>query len=203
MWSTLIWAWLSVAGTTAYLALFVSLHLLPTGYQPVRDAVSDYAVGRYRRLFRVGLWASSAGVLALAVALRVAVRSPSIATKDLLYLLLIPATRVAMTVFPTDLEGAHRSRAGVLHYVFAVAAFTFTYLVMSETTPALRTLGPATWLADVLRWTAAAVGPALALVVVTMLRPLRRVFGLFERIFLLTSNVWFLAVAALLVQRAS
>ena len=43
--------------------------------------------------------------------------------------------------------------------------------------------------------------PALALVVITMLRPLRRIFGLSERIFLLTTNVWFALAAGLLISR--
>ena len=47
------------------------------------------------------------------------------------------------------------------------------------------------------------VGPALALVVVTMLRPLRRIFGLSERIFGLTTNVWFALAAGLLISRLS
>jgi hypothetical protein len=29
----------------------LQLHVLPTGYNPVRDAVSDYAIGRYRAWF--------------------------------------------------------------------------------------------------------------------------------------------------------
>ncbi|MDQ2845922.1 MAG: hypothetical protein M3Y77_06155 [Actinomycetota bacterium] len=45
------------------------------------------------------------------------------------------------------------------------------------------------------------VGPALAVVVITMLRPLRRVFGLFERIFLVTTNLWFALAAVLLISR--
>jgi hypothetical protein len=36
-----------------------------------------------------------------------------------------------------------------------------------------------------------------------MLRPLRKLFGLFERIFLLTTNVWFAIAAGLLLSRLS
>jgi hypothetical protein len=31
-------------------AALIALHLLPTGYDPKRDAVSDYGIGRYRGL---------------------------------------------------------------------------------------------------------------------------------------------------------
>jgi hypothetical protein len=47
------------------------------------------------------------------------------------------------------------------------------------------------------------VGPALALVVITMFRPLRRFFGLFERIFLLSTNIWFALAAGLIISRLS
>jgi len=72
----------------------------------------------------------------------------------------------------------------------------------SDLVPALagaKTLGWASWI----------VGPALFLVVITMLRPLRRVFGLFglfglfERIFLLTTNIWFALAAILVLSRLS
>ena len=33
------------------LVVLVVLHVLPTGYNPVRDAISDYGVGRYRSYF--------------------------------------------------------------------------------------------------------------------------------------------------------
>lgn len=192
----------SLLATLSYLGVFVVLHLLPTGYSPVRHAVSDYAVGKYGPLFRAGLYASSLGVLALAFALIVGVGSPTLATRDLIYLLLIPVTRVGMTLFPTNLEGQRTTATGLIHYVFAIAAFTFTYLAISETTAALRGLDPALWLQTPLRWIAWLVGPALVLVIITMLRPLRRIFGLFERLFLLSTNIWFLLAAVLVLYRA-
>lgn len=193
----------SLAATVAYLAIMVVLHVLPTGYSPVRHAVSDYGVGRYRSLFTVALYVSSVGVLTLACALIRGVGSPPLATRDLAYLLLIPLARIGMTLFPTSLEGQRISRAGLLHYGCAVAAFTLTYLAISGMTPTLRTLVPGEWTHAPLGWTEWIVAPALALVVATMLRPLRRLFGVFERVFLLTTNVWFALAAGLLLSRLS
>jgi Protein of unknown function (DUF998) len=201
MTSTHAFAVVSLVATSAYLALFVAWHVLPTGYNPVRHAVSDYAIGRYGYLFRIGLWVSSLGVLALAFALMAGVGSPPLATRDLVYLFLIPVTRIGMALFPTDLEGERLSRTGRMHYLFAIAAFTFTYLAISEMTSVLRDLDPAQWIRASLRWSAWAVAPELFLVVVTMVRPLRRIFGLFERLFLLTTNVWFILVAVQLLGR--
>jgi hypothetical protein len=75
--------------------------------------------------------------------------------------------------------------------------------VISQTTSVLRGLDPAAWLDDSLKRSALIVGAELVLVVVTMVGPLRRVFGLFERLFLLTTNIWFVLVAVLLIERAS
>jgi hypothetical protein len=195
-------AWLSAIATVGYLALFLAWHLLPTGYDPIRNSVSDYGVGRYGYLFRIGLWVSSTGVLALAVALLRGVGFPPLAGRDLVYLLLVPVTRIGMTLFPTSLEGRRLGRTGVAHYLFAIAAFTFTYLVMSGTTSVLQDLGAPQWLRRPLGWTSWAVAPELFLVVVCMVGPMRRVFGLVERLFLLTTNLWFVLVALLLVDLA-
>ena len=192
---------LSLIATTTYLVVFVALHLLPTGYRPVDHAVSDYGVGRYAGLFRLGLYASSLGVLALAFGLMRGVGSPPLAARDLLYLLLIPVARIGMSIMPTALEGQRLGRTGRLHYVFAIAAFTFTYLLVSGTTSMLRASDPTSWSRGPLGWIAWAVAPELALVVVTMMGPLRRVFGLVERLFLLTTNVWFILVALLVLGR--
>jgi hypothetical membrane protein len=191
----------SLVATLTYLAIMAILHALPTGYSPVRHAVSDYAVGRYRPLFTAGLYVSSVAVLTLAFALLSGIGTPPLASRDVAYLLLIPLVRIGMTLFPTDLEGQRISRTGLLHYLFAIAAFTLTYLAISDMTPALRALDPHGWISAPLDWVAWVVGPALALIVITMFRPLRRIFGLFERIFLVSSNVWFALVAVVLITR--
>jgi hypothetical protein len=75
--------------------------------------------------------------------------------------------------------------------------------VISDTTGLLRGLDSSTWLDGPLKWSAWAVPPELFLVVVTMLKPLRRVFGLCERLFLLTTNVRFILVALLVISRTT
>ena len=157
----------SLMATSAYLVILAVLHVLPTGYSPVRHAVSDYGVGRYRPLFTVALYVSSVGVLTLAFALISGVGSPPLAIRDLVYLLLISIARVGMTLFPTNLESERISRTGLLHYACAVAAFTLTYPAISGMTPALRALDPSEWARPPLGWMAGIVGPALALVVIT------------------------------------
>jgi hypothetical protein len=193
----------SLAATVAYLAIMFMLHVLPTGYSPVRHAVSDYGVGRFRSLFTAALFVSSIAVLTLAFALLRGVGAPPLATRDLVYLLLIPIARIGMTLFPTSLEDQRITRVGLLHYACAVAAFTLTYLTISGMTAALRDLDPSAWTHAPLLWTEWLTAPTLALVVLTMLRPLRKFFGVFERIFLLNTNIWFALAAGLLITRLS
>ena len=42
---------IAVVGAVVCLGSIVVLHVLPTGYNPVRNAVSDYGVGPYRRWY--------------------------------------------------------------------------------------------------------------------------------------------------------
>jgi hypothetical protein len=192
---------IALLATLGYLIMLGLLHARPTGYNPIGHAVSDYAVGPTARLFTTALTTSSAAVLALGFALIEGVGSPPLGTRAVLFLLVIPLARIGMTLFPTTLEGQQLTRTSLTHYAFAIAAFTLTYLAISETTPVLLALNPAPWLNTTLNASAHTVAPSLTLVVITMLRPLRRIFGLFERLFLLTTNIWFVFVALLIFTR--
>ncbi|MFI1987708.1 DUF998 domain-containing protein [Actinoplanes sp. NPDC020271] len=182
-----------------YLVVFVVLHVRPTGYRPVRNAVSDYGVGPAAGLFRIAVVANSLGILALTGALA----DQPIPTVDFVFLLLIPVTRLALALFPTDLEGERPTVNGRIHLLLAVASFTFVYLVVADLTSPLGQLAPnalEVWLIT-LRWLAAA---GLVAVVVTLLAtPLRAVFGLAERVYLLSTNLWFFSVALWLALRTS
>jgi hypothetical protein len=194
-------ALVSLLASLIYLVIFFALHILPTGYHPVRNAVSDYAVGNFGPLFRVALWSSSIGVVTLAIGLATGVGMPPLAERDIIFLVLIAVARVAMSLFPTDIEGKRLTFIGLLHYVFAILAFTFTYMAISHFTPVLQTLNPWQQAKEPLGWLAQFVTPALVLVVITMFRPLRRFFGLFERLFLLSTNIWFLLVSLFLLMK--
>ncbi|KUL26680.1 DUF998 domain-containing protein [Actinoplanes awajinensis] len=183
----------------AYLAIFVALHLRGTGYHLIRNAVSDYGVGRTAGQFRAAVLANSLGILALTGALAVELGRDPLSTGDYVILLLIPATRLALAFFPTDVEGTPVTATGRIHLLLAVASFTFVYLSVANLTPPLT--GHPAWsslgaVLVTLKWIAAA---GLAAVVVTMVVPsLRRLFGLAERVYLLSTNLWFLLVALFL-----
>lgn len=167
------------------LVLFILLHLRGT-YDPVRTAVSDYAIGPTQTLFLVdgatgGLAAAWLGALLLTDA-----HFPPVSGA---FLLAHACFRVGVLAFPVDLEGHAASRHGRFHYAFAVPGFVMVYL-------AIHTLGPATRLMfpEAIHITLATLetvaSVALAFVAVCLISPLHRLFGLVERVFLLSTALW-------------
>ena len=195
-----VWAlaMVSLLATLAGLAIFVFLHILPTGYDPISQAASDYAVGRFGYLSRSYLRFISIGILALALCLAVEVKPP-LPVMVLAYLGLVALGYIAASLFPTDLEGERLTRTGAIHYALAFLNFTFITLAIENLTPTLVTLRPWQPAALPLTWLAWAAVPAVMLVLITLLKPLRRVFGLFERLFLLTAYLWLALVALSLI----
>lgn len=177
--NALIFALISLAAGLTYVGVVVALHILPTGYDLVHNAVSDYGVGRYAPLFRVSLWAGSIAVLALAIGLGLG--SPPLDISDLVFLGLVAACRIGESLFPTTIEGQRLTRTGAMHYLFAILTFGFTYL----------------------DWLSGAVLIGLILVVGTLLPRLRHLFGLPERFFLLVTYTWLGYVAYLLAVKAA
>ncbi len=190
-------------GSLVYVAVVGALHVLPTGYNPARNAVRDYGVGQYPPLFRVSLWAGSIVVAALPVGLALGVGAPPLASSDLVFLGLVAVSRVGESLFPTTVEGERLTRTGALHYVFAILTFGFTYTAISGLTPVLVKLHP--WHSDkgLLTWLAGAALVGLILVVATLLPRLRRVFGLCERFLLLVTYAWLVLVALQLAVNAA
>ena len=114
------------------------LHVLPTGYNPIRDAVSDYAIGRYRALFWTFATAGAVSGLTLAVAL--ARSHPPKPTLTVAMLLLSAAARVLIPFFPTDRDGTRfQTVTGTVHMVLAVAIFASIAVAASTSAEPSRT----------------------------------------------------------------
>ncbi|EPD57762.1 DUF998 domain-containing protein [Streptomyces sp. HGB0020] len=194
-----LFAALGVLGIVGYLAVFIALHVLPTGYHAVHHAVSDYAIGAYGTLFRRGLYLSSIGLLLLTIGLCLNPGAPPLQVSDLVFLFLVPFMRVGMALFPTNLEGEKVSLRGLAHYAFAVAAFAFTYSAISGLTSTLSNLPPWNAVSGLLSALHEIALISLILVVITLIPRLRKVFGLFERVFLVSTNVWFVVGGVCLI----
>ena len=171
------------------------MHLLSTGYNPKLDAVSDYGIGRYRGVFWTQTLAGAVACFALAIALGDA--KPSMPTLAIVLLVIAGIARLLIPVFPTDQNGSRFQTAhGTIHMILAIVIFAAIIVAASklgstlEHRPAWH--GVKGWLTT-LPWimTGAAVG-----VLVALRGPrLKRIFGLFERLFYVSSIAWFLIVS--------
>jgi hypothetical protein len=185
----------AIAMTVSTGALLL-LHVLPTGYSPIRNAVSDYAIGSHRAFFWTFATAGAVSGLVLAIAL--ARSHPPKPTLTVAMLLLSAAARVLIPIFPTDQDGSRfQTPKGTIHMVLAVAIFASIAVAASNLGG---TLGHEVawhavkglvdgWLPWVITITATATG-------VAMIGPLlKRIFGLIERCYYASSITWFFIVA--------
>jgi hypothetical membrane protein len=200
--NVLTFALISLAGSLVYVVVVVALHVLPTGYDLVHNAVSDYGVGQYAPLFRVSLWAGSIAVLALAIGLTLEPGAPPLVTRGLVFLGLVSAARIGESLFPTTVEGQKLTRTGAMHYLFAILTFGLTYAAISDLTPDLVKLYPWHSHRGALDWLSGAILVGLILVLAALLPRLRHVFGLPERFFLAVTYIWLVIVAWLLAVKA-
>ncbi|MDR2280622.1 MAG: DUF998 domain-containing protein [Gordonia sp. (in: high G+C Gram-positive bacteria)] len=169
---------------TVRLIIFASLHVVGRSYDPVRHAVSDYAVGPTRGLSTAMTVVTAVGWAALAAAVWTGLSEWSDRGQAAALLLVLAALFVALPLVPTDLEGAAVTTIGRLHYVVAIAWFAISYSLTGNFS----------------RWMSDAVGGALAsaasvlhvvamvsliVLVVALVTPLRRhLFGIAERVFI-------------------
>ena len=178
--------------------VLVWLHAKPTGYNLVRHAVSDYGVGTTRRLFTIYLGLAGLGGILLAAALMLRPEAPAIPQRTIVFLFLLALARIGVILFPTDLEGKPQTQTGMLHYLFAIVSIGFTYTIMAELTPIFQTNPDWHAVTGILNILFTIATPVLVALVITLWKPLRNIFGLFERLFVVTAMIWFLVVSAFL-----
>ena len=108
--------------TAVQAVALIMLRLLPTGYDPVRDAVSDYGVGPYRGWFWLQAVVGGVGCLALGIAL--AQLHPFTPTQVVVALIVTAAARFLLPFFATDQDGSRfQTLHGIIHMILAVIAF--------------------------------------------------------------------------------
>jgi hypothetical protein len=183
---TVVLGLLGALATLACAAALVRLHLLPTGRDPLRDAVSDYAIGPFARFYRRQAAASAYAALFVAGAL--ARDTHPVPQLPVFLLLVFAATRLAVPSYPPDLEGSRRTVDGSVHILLAAAAFA-SIAWCAGVLP-----GRVDWLHDalvLLGWVviAAAAASGVALVIRFTF------FGLVERVFYAAMLAWLLLVS--------
>jgi hypothetical protein len=176
-------------------AALIALHVLPTGYSPVRDAVSDYGVGRYRAWF----WgqAVAGGIACLALAIALAQTTPSVPTLVVVMLVIAAIARFLIPAFATDQHGSRfQTMHGTIHMILAIVIFASVIIAASELGSTLEHeaawQGVKGWLTT-LPWVM--TGAAIGLIVGLRAPRLHLIYGLIERLFYVSSIVWFFIVS--------
>jgi Protein of unknown function (DUF998) len=186
---------LAAVATVVQAGALIVLHLLPTGYYPVRDAVSDYGVGRYRGWFWLQAVAGGVGCLALGIAL--AQLHPFTPTQAVVALIVTAASRFLIPFFATDQQGSRFQTAhGIIHMILAVIAFGGLIWAATGLWSTLRHY-PAWHGAEgaltIIPWIM--LGSVVAVVLAIRGPRLHPFFGVFERLFYVSSITWILIVA--------
>jgi hypothetical protein len=167
------------------LALFLALNIRGS-YSLVGHAVSDYGVGPSRPLFTIYGLIGIIAAIALGAAVLMDGRFPA---RGGVYLLAVAALRLGVLAFSTDLEGRRLTGTGKLHYLFAIASFALAYMAIDVLNPVALPV-VADWASPILAGLYWIVAASLAGVVICLIPALRRIFGLVERIFLVSVLLW-------------
>ena len=182
----MIFALVSATRYLVAIAQLIHLHSADRAVHWVRDPVSNYGVGPAARLFRryAHIGTVAAGLMAIAF---FSSSSPAFPPAVFVSLGILVLARLGVVAVPTDAKGAAPSARGRLHLVLAIALIAATYNVVASATPLLggTAMSPGLQICHDL------VLGGLIAVVVTMIPPLKRWFGLAERIFLLSTMAWF------------
>lgn len=178
------------------LALFVALHVMRSDYNFVEHAVSDYAVGRTRKVSAYMTWYTAGVWLTLLLALLIG-PAPQSSTSTIVQLVALVVIFVVLPFLPTDVEGQRRTATGTVHYIAAIAWFALSYSLTGNFSRMLADAGTVTVALTALRWIALVSLIALCIGLIPSLR--KRIFGISERIFLLTITLFYLLAAVLLM----
>lgn len=170
----------SIAGSLICFVSILILHLLPTGYNAVRNAVSDYGVGKYRIWHRIAVLSLAAVGFATAIASSGTIKPESDVVIG--FLVVFAVARMVIPFFPTDIEGQVPTKRGRIHWVLAIVSFASLAFAAGFFT--------GTGLDDAIGWVV--VISASVLIVAVALPRLRRIFPLFERVFYFSMICWFL-----------
>lgn len=173
--------------------ILISFQVLNRDYVLFPHAISVYGVGKTAHVFKIYVLCGSIAAPLLALQFWHA-GTPSYPPSILVYLALVMMGRLGVGLFPVDLPGAAHTTSGQIHHAATLLAFACVYMTVVEATPLLAagTAGPLTTALSGLKHL---ISFGFLGVVLTISLPLRRYFGLLERLFLYATALWFLTAS--------
>lgn len=174
---------IALAGMIYFGLTVVALHFLPTGYDPMTQAVSDYGVGQYGVWMDLAFFAFGIGIVALAISLARFVVSSRLGRVGVLLLSTAGVCTFTVGFFPTDLEGAPLTATGAVHVSLSALAFVALVLGTLILSQSFRQ-------SEVLRGFYKSSMVLSLIVTVAFVIVVIRLSGLTERIFILAFYTW-------------
>jgi hypothetical protein len=180
----------------ASLILFIIIHIKNKEYSIIKNAVSDYAVGSTNKLFRIYLWAGNLGYIFLFFTVLV---NPVLRLDNVFIILLalIIIFRILLGFFKTNIEGQKLTTKGIIHYLLAIGNFGFNYTFIVKYDIKSKMINLLQNYQSLMQIYEIALTIALVGVVVTMFKPLRLLFGIIERIYILGIGIWFIGICSI------
>jgi hypothetical protein len=186
-----------LVATAVGVGAMVVLHVLPTGLSPMRNAVSQYGITRYRLGYRIQTIALAVAGAAAAVGLAQA--APGRARALIALILVFALARLVISWFPMDEPGSEPTNSGRMHGLIAIVTFVAIALAagrlgtVAQQVPGWATLST---VSSVFAWLMVA-----SIVAMMVTRRGARVthstpsyFGAVERVFYLALVAWFVLV---------
>lgn len=184
---------LIAAGLAAGVGALVALQLLPTGLSPMRNAVSQYGISRYRTGYRVQAIAFALAGAGAALGLS---DLPQPSRAAVFLFVVFALARAAISWFRMDQPGTEPTATGRRHGLLALAAFGSATIAAGALA---RSLGRSRLHPTVASVTSG-LGIAMGLSLLAMALDRRaggRHFGLIERVFYLAMTPLLATVAVL------
>jgi hypothetical protein len=186
------------AGSAVAFSALVTLHVLPTGLSPIRNAVSQYGISRYWIGYRVATIAL--GIAGLAAALGISASLSGTTSLVIALLVVFGLARLIISWFPMDEPGSERTSSGHAHGLIALTTFAAVAIAAARLGSLLSNTGQ--WHAEAK--SVQALGWVLVIVALGMVFSGRtlgsvKVFGAVERLFYLAIFAFMAVVATALV----
>jgi hypothetical protein len=126
-------ALLGLAALAIYAVILLALHLLPTGYSPLRDPVSLYADSRWGALYALALVAAGVSALSMAAFGLAGAPLPGV---GLVALTALGLARLLLVTVPARLADRDRppSRRVLTHQLLAAVSFISIAMVVATLT---------------------------------------------------------------------
>jgi hypothetical protein len=111
-------------GVAYFSITIVLLHFEPTGYDPVSQFVSDYAVGAFALEMSLGFFVGGIGVTGLGLALVMVQTDRRAFRAGAFMTVIVGLVMFLIAGFPTDIEGAASTIHGMVHSRLSAVVFT-------------------------------------------------------------------------------